>query len=141
MNRIARPLSFASLAVLAALVVGCMVQPRDAATGQAVGPPLSLATAPDGSTVARATGRPVPASNPATGGPVVLVPTAQVDYDRIADAVGKQLAPALAAATPPPYQPLTQAVTGLVVAGLYELSRKREQKALVTPPPGVPPKP
>lgn len=129
---------FLPLVVALALagLAGCLMQPKDARTGEPLGPPVSVATAPDGTLVDRDTGKALPATSPA-GNPVVLASTAQVDYGRIADIVQRQVAPIATAVTPPPYQGLTGA---LIAAAVYELNRRREQKALNTPPPaGAPP--
>lgn len=116
-----------SLTRLLALVLvglaafGCLVQPKDSVTHENVGPLVSADLAPT--------------TNPATGNPVVLQKTGEVDYDRIARIV-KESKPIADAATPPPYQPVKDLAYTAAVAVLYELSRKREQKALNTPPPG-----
>jgi hypothetical protein len=110
----------------AAFVVGCLVQPKDAVTGEAFGPPVSVDR--------------VPTTSPA-GNPVAVTVTKEIDYGRIAQIVDEKVKPLAVAATPPPYQPATYAGVVAAVAGLYELARKREQKALETPPPGTPPKP
>jgi hypothetical protein len=96
------------------LLGGCLLQPTDAITGEAIGPRVRL-------------GDPVPTTNPATGNPVHATPTKQVDERAVTEGV--------AAFLPRPYSEL--ATLGLGVL-FYELSRRREKRALESPPPPKP---
>lgn len=109
-------------------VAGCLAQPIDVGTGLAVGSPVTVH--PLGPPPA------VPTTNPATGSPVVLVPTNQVDYAAVQAMVTQAVQNAA-----PNAGPWAGLIGAAVAGGLLELARQRERKALNTPVPPQPPTP
>lgn len=122
---IVRVVSSLILSIGAVLFVGCMVQPKDAITGESVGGPVSVP------------GAAIPTQNPATGNPVVVVPTKDVDYARVGELAATAASAAASKSGIP--SPWGDVLGAAVTAGFYELARSREKKALHTPAPGSPP--
>lgn len=96
--------------ILIPLLCGCMVEGRDAGTGQLIWGPIPQAEAATR-----------PTTNPATGNAIVPVPTKDVDYDKVA-AAAREGADYL----PSPYRELI--IAGLTLGGVW-VGQKRRRPA------------
>jgi hypothetical protein len=94
--------------ILIVTLCGCMVEGRDATTGERIWGPLSGADAATR-----------PTTNPATGNAVVVVPAKEVDYDKVADAAREG-----ADYLPSPYRELV--IAGLTLGGVWIGQRRRK---------------
>jgi hypothetical protein len=99
--------------ILIPLLAGCMVEGRDAATGERIWGPLSQADAATRPTV-----------NPDTGSTVIVKTTGDVDEARV-----KEIVDAASPYIPSPYREIL--VAGVTLAGVFAAQRRRPKSVVV----------